>query len=49
MAIPMFLEDMSIISKLGDKPGEDDGHSTPQFIAKFDEGAQKIQNYINET
>lgn len=49
MAIPMFLEDMSIISKLGNKPGEDDGLSTPQFRAKFDEGAQKIQNYINKT
>lgn len=49
MAIPMFLEDMNIISKLGNKPGEDDGLSTPQFKAKFDEGAQKIQNYINET
>ena len=48
MAIPMFLEDMNIISKLGDKPGEDDGLSTPQFKAKFDEGTQKIQNYINE-
>jgi hypothetical protein len=49
MAIPMFLEDMSILSKLGDKPGEYDGLSTPQFKAKFDEGTQKIQNYINET
>lgn len=49
MAIPKFLEDLNIISKLGDYPGSDNNLSTAQFKAKFDEAGQKIQNYINNT
>lgn len=49
MAIPKFLEDLNIISRIGNKPGSDSGLSTPQFKAKFDEGAIKLQSYINET
>jgi hypothetical protein len=48
MAIPKFLEDLNIISRIGDKPGSDSGLTTEQFKAKFDEGILKIQNYINE-
>lgn len=47
MAIPKFLEDLNIVSRIGDKPGTDSGLSTPQFKAKFDECGLKIQNYIN--
>lgn len=49
MAIPNFLDDLNIISKLGDYPRSDDGLSTMQFKAKFDEAGLKIQNYINNT
>lgn len=48
MAIPKFLEDLAIISKLGDNPGADNGLSTSAFRAKFDEAALKIQTYMNE-
>lgn len=48
MAIPKFMEDLNIISKIGDRPGSDSGLSTPQFKAKFDEGILKIQKYLNE-
>ena len=49
MNIPKFLEDMSIISKLGDNPGADNGLTTSAFRAKFDEAGHAIQNYINNT
>ena len=49
MNIPKFLEDMSIISKLGDNPGADNGLPTSAFRAKFDEAGIAIQNYINNT
>jgi hypothetical protein len=49
MAIPKFSEDMNIISRIGDKPGEDSGLTTEQFKAKFDEGNKKIQDYLNDT
>ena len=48
MAIPKFLEDLAIISKLGENPGADNGLSTSAFRAKFDEAALKIQKYMNE-
>ena len=48
MAIPKFLEDLNIVSRLGDRPGSDDGLSTQGFKSKFDEAALKIQEYINE-
>lgn len=48
MAIPKFLEDLNIISRIGNKPGSDSGLTTEQFKAKFDEGILKIQTYINE-
>jgi hypothetical protein len=49
MAIPKFLEDLLIISKLGDNPGSDNGLSSSGLRAKFDEAGVKIQQYINNT
>lgn len=48
MAIPKFLEDLAIISKLGNYPGSDNNLSTSQLKAKFDEGVLKLQAYIND-
>lgn len=48
MAIQQFTEDLNIISRIGDRPGEDSGLSTAQFKAKFDEAALKIQKFLNE-
>ena len=48
MAIQKFLEDLNIISKLGDNPGIDNNLSTSAFRAKFDESGLKIQKYIND-
>ena len=47
MAIPKFLVDLEVISKLGEYPGSDDNLSTEQFKAKFDEAALRIQEYLN--
>ena len=49
MAIPKFLQDLSIISKLGDNPGTDNGLSAAGLRAKFDEAGIAVQNYINNT
>ena len=48
MAIQKFLVDLAIISKLGEYPGSDNGLSTAQFKAKFDEAALRIQEYLND-
>lgn len=48
MAIQQFTEDLNIIARLGDRPGEDNGLSTAQLKAKFDEAALKIQKFLNE-
>lgn len=48
MAIPRFNEDLAIISKLGDNPGSDNNLTTDAFRAKFDEGPQKIQKFLND-
>lgn len=49
MAIPKFLQDLAIISKLGDNPGSDNNLTTSGLRAKFDEAGLAIQNYINNT
>lgn len=49
MAIPIFSNDLAIISKLSDYPGSGDGLTTEQFKAKFDESGLALQNYINNT
>lgn len=48
MAIPLFLDDLNIISALGDDPRADDGLTPPQFKGKFDEAALLIQKFLNE-
>lgn len=47
MALKKLLADLSIISKLGNNPGVDDGLSEEQLKAKFDESANLIKDYIN--
>ena len=49
MKIPKFLEDLSVISKLGDNPGADNGLTAEGLKAKFDEAALKLQGFINDT
>lgn len=49
MAIPKFLQDLAIISKLGDNPGSDNNLTTSGLRAKFDEAGIAIQSYINNT
>ena len=48
MEIPKFLDDLSIISKLGDNPGADNGLTAEGLKAKFDEGPLKLQAYLND-
>ena len=47
MAIPTFDVDMSIIAKLGDYPGADDGLTPEAFRERFDLAGKLIQEYIN--
>lgn len=47
MRISKFLDDLAIISKLGDNPGTDNGLTANGLKAKFDEAALKIQTFIN--
>lgn len=47
MKIAKFLDDLAIISKLGDNPGADNGLTSNGLKAKFDEAALKIQTFIN--
>ena len=49
MMIPKFLDDLNIISKLGDNPGTDNGLTPNGLKAKFDEGVLMLQAYINDT
>lgn len=48
MAIEKLLSDLAVLSKLSDYPGSQDGLSTDEFKAKFDEAALIIQDYIND-
>ena len=45
--IDKLLRDLSIIAKLSDYPGSQDGLSTDEFKAKFDEAGLAIQEYLN--
>ena len=47
MAIPKLMDDLAIISKLGDNPGTDNGLTSEQLRESFDEAALIIQKYIN--
>lgn len=44
-----LLTDLSIISLLDDEPNDVGGLSAEEFKAKFDEAANTIKDYINET
>lgn len=48
MAIKKLEQDLAVLSKLSDYPGSQDGLSTDEFKAKFDEAPLAIQDYINE-
>lgn len=48
MAIPLFEENMDIISELGDYPQTDDGLTTEEFKSIFDEAGKKIKKFLNE-
>lgn len=43
---PKFKEDVEVISKLGDTPGTDDGLSSNQLKAKFDQAPKAIKDYL---
>lgn len=47
MAIPLMEDDVEIISKLGNTPGADDGLTTQQVKAKFDEAVVRLKNFLN--
>lgn len=49
MEFPKFTADLSIISKLGDHPGTDNGLSAEELKAKFDEASLLLQAYLNGT
>ena len=49
MEFPKFTTDLSIISKLGDNPGTDNGLSAEELKAKFDEASLLLQAYLNGT
>lgn len=49
MAIPLFEEDMDIISKQGDYPGSEDGLTTEEFKQQFDLAGKLIKNFLNNT
>ena len=48
MALPRLLDDLIIIAKLGANPKLDNGLSTEQFRAKFDEAGLIIQTFLND-
>ena len=48
MALERLTDDLAVISRLSDYPGAQDGLSTAEFKAKFDEASLLIQHYINE-
>lgn len=43
---PEFLDDVEVISKLGDNPGSDDDLTADQLKAKFDEAPVAIKAYL---
>lgn len=49
MIFSKLTDDLSIISKLGDNPGADDGLTAEGLKSKFDEAALILQAYLNGT
>lgn len=47
MAFTQFTQDMDIIAALSDEPNDYDGLDAAALKAKFDEGGNKIKEYIN--
>ena len=47
MAIPKLMDDLAVISKLGDNPGTDNNLTSEQLRERFDEASLIIQRYIN--
>ena len=47
MKFPEFTDDLSIVSKLGDNPGADNGLTAEGLKAKFDEGPLAVQRFLN--
>lgn len=47
MKFPEFTDDLSIVSKLGDNPGADNGLTAEGLKAKFDEGPLALQRFLN--
>jgi len=49
MALTPFEKNMDIIAGLSDSPNVDDGLTSSQLKARFDEGGKALKEYINET
>lgn len=49
MSIPKLTADLAVIQKLSDLPNATEGLTAEQLKAKFDEAAETIQKWINET
>ena len=47
--LPQLLADLAIIQKLDDEPNDVGGFTAAELKAKFDEAAQTIQSYLNNT
>ena len=48
MALTQFEKDMGIIAKLDDEPNDVGGLTSAELKAKFDEGGEALQTYLNE-
>ena len=49
MAIEKFQKDMKIIAALDDEPNDVGGMTSAELKAKFDEGGEALQTYLNDT
>lgn len=49
MALPKFTKDVNNIQALSDRPNEQDGLSSAELKAKFDQAVADIKDYINNT
>lgn len=46
--VPFFEKDLNIIAKMGDYPGADDGLTTEQLKARFDEAGISLKDFLND-
>ena len=49
MALTQYTDDTNIIASLADEPNDSDGLTATQLKAKFDENADNIVDFINDT